>query len=234
MRIAAGGRDGDDASALPDDRTDRRTEADIGAPAAMQREKMPRDFRRDDAAHQPVGGFEHSHGLAEEARGRRDFEADEPAADHDHVARRMETRAQDARVVGMAKRADAVEADTLDRRQARTGAGCNHDAVEWQRAAVGETQLTGAAVDGRRFRAEAKIDTVLDVERHRPERQKVVLRILEERLGERRPLVRHVDLGGHQRQRAVVAIGPEAGGYLRAAVPAADDDDALLVQGCPG
>ena len=76
----------------PTIRADRRVEADVAAPAAMEREEMARDFRRDDPAHQPVGGFEHGHRLAEKPRRRGDLEADEAAADHHDVRRRVQAR----------------------------------------------------------------------------------------------------------------------------------------------
>ena len=61
-------------------------------------EEMARDFRRDDPAHQPVGGFEHRHRLAEKPRRAGDLEADEAAADHHHVLRRMQPLAKLPRV----------------------------------------------------------------------------------------------------------------------------------------
>ena len=196
--------------------------------------KCARDFRRDDAAHQPVGGFEHRHRLAEQARRAGDLQPDEAAADDHDIAGGMERIAQRARIVGMAEREDAVEVDALDRRQARRRAGGERQRDRRRMAlpSVRTTAEPARSMDAD-LGAEAEIDGVLGVEGFGPERQEVVRRILEERLGERRPLIGHVALGGDQRQRAVIAVAPEARRDLRSAVPAADDDNALPAHANP-
>ena len=121
---------------LPDDPADRRAEPDVAPPAAVEREEVARDFRRDHPAHQPVGGFEHGHGLAEKPRRAGDLEADEAAADHHHVARACRRVAELPRVARFAEREHAVEPDPVDRRHARPRARREREAVEWQRLAA--------------------------------------------------------------------------------------------------
>ena len=63
-------------------------------------------------------------------------------------------------------------------------------AVEGDRRAVGEaTRSPSRRSIADRLGAEAEVDRVLGVERLRPERQEVVLRVLEEGLRQRRPLI---------------------------------------------
>ena len=112
----------------------RRTSA---APAAVEVEEVAGNLRRDDAAHQPVGRFEHGHRLAEEPRRGRDLEADEAAADHDHVLRRVQPVAQRAGLGGDAEDVDAGEVRPLDRRKPRAGAGGERQAIEVRDRAVG-------------------------------------------------------------------------------------------------
>ena len=70
---------------------------------------------------------------------------------------------------------------------------------------------------------------VLLVEGSRAERQQVVRHLLQEGLGQRRPLVGDVAFGGDEGERPVIALGAQARGDLRAAMPAADDDDSASV-----
>ncbi len=101
--------------------------------------------------------------------------------------------------------------------------------VEGNGLAVGEREPLAGAVDGAHLDAAAERDGVLFVEGLRPKRQQVVGGILEEGLGERRALIGHIVLGGDERQPAVVALAAQTGGGLRAAVPAADNDNSILV-----
>ncbi len=228
--LAGSGFHGDHPAGVADDAADRGVEADVGTPAAVEGKKVIRDLRRHDPAHQAARGFEHGNGLAEQASGRGDLEADEAAADNHHITCRVEPFADLPRVLGDPEREDAVEADPLDRRQPRPRAGGERQPVEGETGTVGKTKRAGPAVDRRRLGGKQQADVVLLVEGGRTERQQVVIRLLEEGLGERRPLIRDVRLGSDQRQRPVIAFRPEACRHLRSAVPAADDDDAFLEQ----
>ena len=148
--VAGSGFDRHHLAALPDDAADRGAKAHVAAPAAMQRQEVVRDLRRDDAAHQPVGGFQHRHRLAGEARGAGDLQPDEAAADDHDVVGGMERGAQAARILGMAQREDAVEIDAIDRRQARRGAGGKRQPVEGNARAVREHHRRAGPVDSTR------------------------------------------------------------------------------------
>ncbi len=149
--VARGGVDGDDAAVLAEDAADRRAEADIGAPATMKVEEMARDFRRDDPAHQAVGGFEHGDGLAEEPRRRRHFEADEAAADHhDIVCRSSRWRRVRAWAASRSTSTPSRPIPSIGGRRG-AGAGGKRQAVEGEGGPVGEAEGAFATVDRRRL-----------------------------------------------------------------------------------
>ncbi len=230
------GLDRDDPAALADDPSDRRVEQDGAAPTPVKLEKVTGYLRRDDAAHQPAGGFQHRHGPAQQPGGRGDLEADEPAADHDDMLRRRQPLAERPRLCGDAEDMDAGEVHAVDGGDPRAGAGGDAEPVERHHRTVGEADAAGREIDGLDLRGEHQADVVLLVERLGPERQEVVRGILEVGLGQGRALVGNVALRGDERQCAVIPLSPERGGELRAAVAAADDDDAVLEQGvlpCP-
>ena len=147
--------DRDDAAALPDDPPDRRIEADVAAPAAVELEEMPGNLRRDDPAHQPVDGFEHGHRLAEEACRPGNLEPDEAAADHDNIVGRVQPRPQPPRIVGVAEGENPVEVTPLDPRPAWPRTGREHQPREADRAAVGKAHLPLAPIDRRPLRRRA-------------------------------------------------------------------------------
>ena len=144
----------------------------------------------------------------------------------------MQGVAERACVGSVAERIDAGKANAVDRRQARGRPRRQREAVASDAGSVIQNDAGLGPVDGTDRRTKAKVDGILGVEGLRPQRQQIVGRVLEERLGQRRPLIGHVGFGGDQRQLAVITLAAQARGDLRAAMAAADDDNTLLVH-CP-
>ena len=78
---------GSDFALLAEQSADAGAQLDLDAVSDVQVAKEVRHHGRHRARHQARGSFQHDDCFAEFARHRREFEADEAAADHDHMAR---------------------------------------------------------------------------------------------------------------------------------------------------
>ncbi|SPV21901.1 Uncharacterised protein [Burkholderia cepacia] len=131
------------------ERRERRAEPYVDAVRAMQVEQEIRHDLRHRAAAQPRRAFDHDRLDAELARGRRDFEADPAAADHEHAPARAQLLAECGRFVERAQVMQVRRLHERVRQAARRAAGRDHEAVVFDLAAAFGTHHAARTVDRR-------------------------------------------------------------------------------------
>ena len=201
------------------------TEHHLDPVAGVQVEVERRNQRRDDARHQAVGRFQHRHRLALLARGGRDFEADETAADDDHALRRLQRGGDGLRIRQRTQAEDAIEVGTNQRQGAQARAGAQRQAVVGQGRAVGKRELLRRAVYRRHTGADVQRDAFL---RHQFRRAHDQLRLLgvaqQVALRQRGAVVGAAGLVAEQGDRTFVALGAQGLGDGESRQPGTDDD----------
>ncbi|MDR9105442.1 hypothetical protein FEP41_03161 [Burkholderia multivorans] len=133
------------------ERCERSTEPHVDAVRAMQVAEKIRHDRRHRAAAQPRRAFDDDRVDAELARGRRDFEADPAAADHEHAPARAQLLAERGRLVECAQVVQVRRMDDRVGQPSRRAAGRDHEAVVFGLATARGLHHAPRAVD--RFRA---------------------------------------------------------------------------------
>ena len=118
-------------------RSDTRIENEMDAPRAMQIRVEAGDHRRHHPAHQPVGRFQHGHGLAQQSYGGGDLQPDEPAADDDDLARTLDPSRQLLRMLERAQIHHAVELRAGKRQRPNPRARRQHQHTVWDALAAG-------------------------------------------------------------------------------------------------
>ena len=170
------------------------------------------------------GGDEHDVGADLPGR-RRDLGTDPAGADHRHPARRPDGVAQPDGIVDAAQVADAAEVGAGHGEAARLGAGGQHGAVERERLTTGELEPARASVD-RGDVSGHELDVVVVVEAVGVDPGRVRLGLApQDRLRQRRPLVRSVHLVADEDHATPIAGVPCGLGCLRAGQAGADDDE---------
>ena len=207
------------------DRLDADPEEQAGAKGPVRLDVEFGQDRRHGAAHRP-DDLDHADFGAELGGGRGDLEPDEARADHHHLEACGDARAQRRRVGDVAERVDPGQVDARNVEPSLASAGRQDQMAVADRPAVRERHPMRRPVDPDRPDAETQVDAAVAVEGLGPERQAVQLHLaLQERLGERRPLIRQLPLVGQKDDFAVIAVVAQAGRGLHAGVPGADDDD---------
>jgi len=166
---AVGHDHGTHAAILARQPRDPRVEHELHATCAMQIGIEGRDDRGDDAAHQPVRGLEHRHVLAEQAKRRRDLEADEPAADHHGARGALGPSGEIARVVERAQIEHAIEVGAWHGQRADAGTGGEHERVVGDGGAGLVDHVAAGTVDRGHRPSEIEIDRLRGIEGRLPE-----------------------------------------------------------------
>jgi hypothetical protein len=152
--------------------------------------------KRQRAGEQLLLTLDHGHPLAELDRGRSQFQSDEAAADYGDGAACLERRPQSAGVCHVAQRVDALEIRAGPVEAPRLGAG-GEDQLRPAESALRALRRAAGQIDRSDRAVEDEVDALLRVELGAAQ-QDLLARTLarQERLGERRPMVGQVALGG--------------------------------------
>jgi len=204
----------------------------LDSPAPMQLEEVTRGLRGDGARHEPVHGLENGHLHSGPGQARRELQADEAAAHHDETLQPRQLPLDAARIVERAQIRDARRISILAAPTPRPPAGRNRQPGERRGRARRGDDPARDEVDLPDFFVEPQIDGVVPVEAHRPKMLDVIRLARQERLRQRRPMVRHVGLCAEEHDPAVVPLVAQAGRERRARMAGTDDDGALGHQIC--
>ena len=160
------------ARSLPLDRSDADAKPEARAEGGVLFQEKIRHDRRDRPAHR-ARDLDHRR-LGPEARGGcGDFEPDESGADDDDLGLGAKTLANRGRVGDIAKREHARQIHPRNIEPPLPRAGRKDEMSVRHRAAVGELDLLGSAVDPLRADAEPQVDALFAEMRVGPKRQPV-------------------------------------------------------------
>ena len=223
--LAAAQHDAGDGAISAGHGLDPGRQPDINALCAMVFGEIGADRRPHPARHQAVGHFHDGHGLAHRAQGRRALQADEPAADDDHVPDLLKPF-HDRTDIG--KGADIVHAGQIrarHRQDAYPRAGRDHEFLVAEYRTVGAGHRLLLIVDGGRRHAQPQVDSLIGIEGFRPEQQPVLGDLAHQiGLGQRRALIRQFGFLAQHDDRFVVAGGTGGNRNLMAGMRPADHD----------
>ena len=205
---------------------DLRAEPQVDAVLAVQLGEHLAHLRAEHAEQRQLGRLEHHDVGARLAGGGGDLEADPTGADDDQPLALPEG-GPDPVGVGMGAQGQR-RVRARDGQRARLRAGGQDQGAVRQPGAVGQLDLVRSAVDRGHHGAAAQVDVVLGVPRLGVHDRLVELVLAGQvALGQRRPLVGQLVLGGEQGDRSVVALLAERLGGLGPGQAPADDHDAV-------
>ncbi|MNZ94007.1 hypothetical protein D3C78_1131040 [compost metagenome] len=189
------------------------------------------NHRGDGALHDPRGGLQHGHLLAELAGRGGQLQADEATGDDDHRLAVLQAAADAPRVLEGAQHLDAEQLAAANRQGARTRPGGQHQVVVLQYFAAAEDDAVGRGTDGADLGVAQQIDALVGIEAFRLEQQLLLaLRravTAHEGLGQRRTVVGIVRLVADQGDLSVEVRRPQGRGEAATAMTRPDNNDSF-------